>query len=217
MPVSRLPLTLTGALLVAVGMLGGCADSNPSTASASQAPTAPAPGVPGLIRETTTADLASTFSDLTKVGEKNVRVFGWNRLEGRGTYLKVPVKVILLGAVEYTNDNGPFDGYVRFVADDGSVLAMYVDGQAINDNNAAGTQLTGRLEFIGATGQFAQQVAAGTFTGTRDSRVGAPVKSVFSLIIDPNGAARGGALPPTAAPATSPPPAPAATGAPSAS
>lgn len=194
MPVPRLPAILAVALLTCAGLLAGCGDSAQSSTPASQAPTAPEPGVPGLIRETSRVDLISTYSDLTEVGRNNNRVFGWNRLEGTSTYLKVPVKVVLLGAVEYTNDNGPFDGYVRFIASDNSIVAMYLDGQAINDNKSSGTQLTGRLEFIGATGQFADQIVAGTYTGTREERVGAPVKAVFNLIVDPNGAAPGGAV-----------------------
>jgi hypothetical protein len=83
-------------------------------------------------------------SDLSTVGPSNQRVVGWNRLEGRSTFLGVPVAVKLLGAVEYTRGSGPFDGYVSFTAADGSQLVMYLDGQATGEQES--TDRFGRLE-----------------------------------------------------------------------
>lgn len=168
--------------LAIAGMASGCADPSP-VATASPVPTAPDTGSPQVRRETSKVDLTSTYSDLATVGPAGQRVVGWNRLEGRSTFLGVPVAVKLLGAVEYTGGSGPFDGYVSFTAADGSQLVMYLDGQASREGES--TDLFGRLEFVGATGKWRGAVAAGEFRGSRANKVGAPIAATFSLVVDP--------------------------------
>lgn len=103
--------------------------------------------------------------------------------------------VRLQGSVEYTDGNGPFDGFLRIVADDGSELAFYMDGQATAGDP---TLLPARLDFIGASGQYAQMVAAGQFRGTREAAVGAPVVAQIDLTLDTDGVA--GTVPTTLVP-----------------
>ena len=180
----KLPaLALAFALaLVVAGVTSGCAGSAP-VAIVSPVPTAPDAASPQVRRETSKVDLTSTYSDLATVGPTGQRVVGWNRLEGRSTFLGVPVAVKLLGAVEYTGGSGPFDGYVSFTAADGSQLVMYLDGQASREGES--TDLFGRLEFVGATGKWRGAVAAGEFRGIRANKVGAPITATFSLVVDP--------------------------------
>ncbi|MDQ1305577.1 MAG: hypothetical protein QG671_1408 [Actinomycetota bacterium] len=175
-----LPALVVALCVAAVAV--GCSESTPA-ATESPVPTAPNSSSKQVVRERSNVSLTSTYSDLSTVGPSNQRVVGWNRLEGRSTFLGVPVAVKLLGAVEYTRGSGPFDGYVSFTAADGSQLVMYLDGQATGEQES--TDLFGRLEFVGATGRWRGAVAAGEFRGTRANRVGAPIAATFALVVDP--------------------------------
>lgn len=172
-----------------MAVLAGCAAGGESTpAPPSSATTAASvdPTGSGVVSEVVAVELRSEFSDLHTLGPDGRRVFGWNLLTGASSFLGQPVQVRLQGSVEYVDGNGPFDGFLRIVAQDGSELAFYVDGQATAGDP---TELPGRLDFIGASGQYAAMVAAGQFEGTREASVGAPVVTRISLIVDTDGVA----------------------------
>lgn len=180
---------LSGAAVLA--LLVGCTGASPSSTGASVPTTTTAPAAsaidtaePGAVRTTVTTTLTSEQSDLATVGPGAQRVFGWNLLTGGGTLLERPVQIRLQGTVEYVNGSGPFGGFVRLIAEDGSEMAFTLDGQATEGDP---TQLRGRLDLIGATGAFEQMVAVGSFEASREAAVGAPVEAVLELTVDTNG------------------------------
>lgn len=151
----------------------------------------------GVVTEIVRTELTSEARDLHTTGPDGRRVFGWNLLTGRSTFLSDPVEVRLQGSVEYTDGSGPFDGFLRIIAEDGSELDLYVDGQSTAGDP---TDLTGRMDFIGATGRYADMVAVGDFVATRDAAVGSPVKTELVLTIDTDGVATVDGTSPTASP-----------------
>jgi hypothetical protein len=168
----------------AIALAGCSTQTTPTAPTPTLSSAGVAAGDAGAVTETVAVDLRSEASDLHTVGPDDRRVFGWNLLTGPATLFGEPVEVRLQGSVEYTDGNGPFDGFLRIVAPDGSQLAFYMDGQA-----TAGTPtlLPARLEFIGASGRYAAMVAAGQFQGTREAAVGAPVVATIELTIDTDG------------------------------
>jgi hypothetical protein len=180
-------LGLATVLVAGAGVLGGCADTSASggggTAAAPSA-TAIDTAEPGAIRTTVTASLTSERTELATVGPGAQRVFGWNMLTGQGVLLGQPVQVRVQGVVEYINGSGPFGGFLRLIAEDGSELAFTLDGQATEGDR---TKLRGRLDLIGATGSYEPIVAVGSFEATRDNVVGATVEAVVELTLDTNG------------------------------
>lgn len=177
-------MAVAGAACAALMAVAGC---NISGGAPSSSPSAQAHTDGSTIHETVTATLTSSFSELHTVGPDNSRVFGWNLLTGPGTLFGQPVDVRLQGSVEYTGGNGPFDGFLRLVAADGSEISLYVDGQATRQpaDEGGATEFYGRMNFIGASGSFAGYVAAGDFTGTRAAELGAPVQASLDLYVDP--------------------------------
>jgi len=114
------------------------------------------------------------------VGPNEERVYGWNLLVGQSTFQGVPVTVQLQGSVSYLDGNGPFGGFITLVAADGSQLAMLLNGEATKDQI---TTFSGSLDFIGASGQFADIAAQGAFSGSRSADVGAPVLADLDLVV----------------------------------
>lgn len=167
------------AAILSVAALSGCT----STAQISPpAPTvSPDPSSGTAINEVVLAELTSEANELHTVGPDERRVFGWNLLTGSGTFQGEPVQVRLQGSVEYLDGNGPFGGFLRIVAQDGSQIALQLNGQATKTDL---TTFDGRMDFIGASGRYADLIAGGTFTGTREAEVGAPVKAQVDLTID---------------------------------
>lgn len=167
------------AAILSVAALAGCS----STAQVA-VPTVPAsldPSSASATNAIVTAELTSQSNELYTVGPDGRRVFGWNLLTGPGTFQGEPVEVRLQGSVEYLDGNGPFGGFLRIVAEDGSQIALQLNGQATKTDI---TTFDGRMDFIGASGRYADLIAAGTFTGTREAEVGAPVKAQVDLTFD---------------------------------
>ena len=190
------------AVAATAAVVSGCASGGEATPTPTSSVTTAAsvdPSGSGVVSEVVAVELRSEFSDLHTLGPDGRRVFGWNLLVGDSSFLGQPVQVRLQGSVEYLDGNGPFDGFLRIVAQDGSELAFYVDGQATAGDP---TELPARLDFIGATGSYAAMVAAGQFEGTREAAVGAPVVTRISLIVDTDGVAGTSSVAPVA-PATS--------------
>lgn len=167
------------AVILSALMIGGCATS------ASQVPattvTSVDPGSATATNEVLTTELLSEANDLNTIGADGERVFGWNLLVGPSTFQGEPVQVRLQGSVEYVNGSGPFGGFLRIVAEDGSQLALQVNGQA---TKTEATTFDGRMDFIGASGRYADLIAAGRFTGTRQDQVGSPVVVELDLTVD---------------------------------
>lgn len=167
------------AAILSAAALAGCG----STAQI-EAPTATVsldPSSATATNEVVVADLTSQANELYTVGPDGRRVFGWNLLTGPATFQGEPVQVRLQGSVEYLDGNGPFGGFLRIVAEDGSQIALQLNGQA---TKADITTFDGRMDFIGASGRYADLVAGGTFSGTREAEVGAPVKATVDLTVD---------------------------------
>lgn len=167
------------AVILSALVLGGCA------ASAAESPTTSItsvdPGSATATNEVLNSELLSEFSDLNTIGPDDERVFGWNLLVGPSTFQGEPVEVRLQGSVEYVNGSGPFGGFLRIVAEDGSQLALQVNGQA---TKTEATTFDGRMDFIGASGRYADLIAAGRFTGSRQAQVGSPVVVELELTVD---------------------------------
>lgn len=132
--------------------------------------------------ESVIVELRSEATDLSSVGPDDSRVFGWNLLTGTGTFLGDPVQVRLQGSVEYVDGSGPFGGFLRLIADDGSQVALVVNGQATASE--AGTSFDGRMEFVGASGRYADVITAGRFVGTRSDSLGSPVEVTLQLLVE---------------------------------
>ena len=175
---SRTTYRLAAAIL-SVAVLGGCSSTATITSPTPTVSLDPSSGT--ATNEVVVAELTSEANELYTVGPDERRVFGWNLLTGPGTFQGEPVEVRLQGSVEYLDGNGPFGGFLRIVAQDGSQIALQLNGQATKTDI---TTFDGRMDFIGASGRYADLIAGGTFTGTRDAEVGAPVKAQVDLTVD---------------------------------
>lgn len=164
--------------ILSITLVSGCSDAatpqdNPPRSPSTSASTNP---------EVVTVKLQSEATDLSSVGSDDRRVFGWNLLTGSATFLGEPVQVRLQGSVEYLDGTGPFGGFLRIVAADGSQVALVVNGQALASDT--GTTFDGRMEFLGASGQYADVVTAGRFVGSREAALGAPVEVSLQLLVE---------------------------------
>jgi len=175
---SRTTYRLAAAIL-SIAALSGCTSTAEVSTPTPTVSVDPSSGT--ATNELVVAKLTSQANDLHTVGPDASQVFGWNLLTGTGTFLGEPVEVRLQGSVEYLNGNGPFGGFLRIVAQDGSQIALQLNGQATRTDI---TTFDGQMEFIGASGRFADLVAGGTFTGTRQAEVGAPVEAQVDLTVD---------------------------------
>lgn len=169
---------LAAAILCAIA-LAGC--SSPAEIVSPTPTVSLDPSSGTATNEVVVADMTSAASELYSVGPDDRRVFGWNLLTGPATFQGEPVEVRLQGSVEYLDGNGPFGGFLRIVAADGSQIALQLNGQATKTDI---TTFDGRMDFIGASGRYADLIAGGTFTGTREAEVGAPVKAQVDLTVD---------------------------------
>lgn len=168
------------AAILSAAVLAGCGSTADITTASPMPSVNPNSGT--ATNELVTAELTSESNELHTVGPDGRRVFGWNLLTGPATFRSEPVEVRLQGSVEYLDGNGPFGGFLRIVAEDGSQIALQLNGQASKSNTT--TTFDGRMDFIGASGRYANLIAGGTFTGTRDAEVGAPVKAQVDLTVD---------------------------------
>lgn len=165
-------------MILSAALVSGCSGAATEPENPPRSPAATAV----TNQEIVTTELRSEATELSTVGPNNQRVFGWNLLTGDATFLGDPVQVRLQGSVEYVNGSGPFGGFLRLVAEDGSQVALVVSGQATS--GVQGTEFDGRMEFIGASGAYADVITAGRFVGTRSADLGSPVEVRLELLVE---------------------------------
>ncbi|MEI8051434.1 MAG: cupin domain-containing protein [Actinomycetes bacterium] len=141
-------------------------------------------GLPAVAPTAIAAALSSSRTTLHSVGT-NVR-YGWNDLEGDGTFDSQPVHVEMLGNVAYTAGTGQFFGFVTFTFHDGSTLGFQMQGQATTVSETLVT-VAASLGVLGGTGDYAGATSgSGIFTGSRNGPVGSPVDATFTYTLPPS-------------------------------
>jgi hypothetical protein len=141
-------------------------------------------GLPAVAPTVIAASLTSSGTTLHSVGT-NVR-YGWNDLEGDGTFDSQPVHVEMLGNVAYTGGSGQFFGFVTFTFHDGSTLGFQMQGQATALSDTV-SNVAASLGVLGGTGDYAAVTSgSGIFTGTRNGPVGSPVDATFTYTLPPS-------------------------------
>lgn len=138
----------------------------------------------GVLRPpiTLTTEIASVGTILADA-LPNLR-YGWNHLVGTATLDGQPVLCDMLGNVSYESGRGPFFGFVTFTWPDGSAIVTEMYGRAIPQSDG-GSIVEALLTVSGGTGRYAAAGGYGTFVGRRDAAVGAPVRSLFTLVPTP--------------------------------
>lgn len=192
---SRVAATALTAL-VAVGGLTGCSsDKEPEKTSdkAASATTVQAQGgsddsIPTTAPEITPnveghISMTSAESKLLKVGPEEERTYGWNKLVGPTSTQIGEFEVEMLGNVDYLQGNGTFFGFLTYTAPSGDSFGMRMTGTATVDPEGV-SALSAGLSVIGGTGVYANVTGEGTFEGSRQAVVGAPIEIDVKLALE---------------------------------
>jgi hypothetical protein len=139
-----------------------------------------ADGVTKIRFTTTFNSIATTLNTLP-----DGHVYGWNHYLGTTRWAGQEATVDFLGSVNYVNGSGRFDGYVTLTRADGVILAFRVDGDALPTETWQGarTELSGRLEVIQGTDEFAGATGIGVTTGFRNGELGTQATFTFTLTV----------------------------------
>jgi quercetin dioxygenase-like cupin family protein len=130
-----------------------------------------------------TTELTSPDRRLMTAGPNGTKVYGWNHLVGTATVDGQTVGVDLLGAVNYTNGNGPFSGFVTFTFPDGSTLATSMQGATKASSDTKNATFLATMGVIGGTGKYEKMTGTGTFAGTRTAALGSTVAATFDVLL----------------------------------
>lgn len=135
-----------------------------------------------------TVQITSDEQRLAQVGPDDRVVYGWNRLvgsgEGEGPDVDGMVEVEMLGNVSYRDGNGPFFGFVTFTFDDGSTLAVRMEGEATASTDTSDASFSAELDVIGGSGRLVDAAGSGSFEGERGDELGGAVDSTFEIWLD---------------------------------
>jgi hypothetical protein len=130
------------------------------------------------------AELSSQGTALTEVNPSIT--YGTNVLTGTSggsAATETGVNVTMQGNVRYNYGSGPLFGFVTFTFPDGSTLATQMTGAAHKDLFDQTTNFQASLDVIGGTGTFEAANGKGTFIGSRDGKIGSPVKATFTVAL----------------------------------
>ncbi len=131
-----------------------------------------------------TTNLESQSRTLITAGEGDAVVYGWNRLGGTARLDGQPVRVDMLGSVDYVAGSGPISGFVTFAFPDGSTLGVAMQGTARASAGSADTAFTATLGVTGGTGRYIGATGSGTFVGSRQAALGTAVAATFDLKVE---------------------------------
>lgn len=112
--------------------------------------------------------------------------YGWNKLNSPTKIDGKPGNAQFLGSVNYFNGSGRFGGLITVTLDNGSILGLDVDGNALSLAKGSGTGDTrfgGAVTVISGTGDFKNAVGIGTMTGIRSAALGSPVAIKISVTL----------------------------------
>lgn len=177
--------------IVALGGLAGCSsdEDTGSTATGAGGTTA----VTEAATVTTAVDvtpnveghitMTSAESKLLKVGPDEERTYGWNKLVGPTTTQVGDFEVEMLGNVDYLKGNGSFFGFLTYTAPSGDSFGMRMGGQATVDADGV-SALHAELDVIGGTGAYVNITGSGSFDGSRQAVVGAPIEIDVELALE---------------------------------
>jgi len=113
-------------------------------------------------------------------------LYGWNKLNSGTKIGGQSGKAQFLGVVNYLNGSGTFGGFVTVTLDNGSILGLAVDGQALSlaqTGGTADTRFGGSVMVISGTGDFKDAQGIGTMAGTRAAAIGSAVAMKFNLTL----------------------------------
>lgn len=180
----------TAVAVVALGGVAGCSSDKDSgsTAKGSSATTAEqgatsttkvsaTPNVEGHI------SMTSAESKLLKVGPEEEMTYGWNKLVGPTTTQAGDFEVEMLGNVDYLKGDGRFFGFLTYTAPSGDSFGMRMDGKATVGEDGV-SSLSADLEVIGGTGAYVGVTGGGSFDGSRQAVVGAPIEIDVKLALE---------------------------------
>jgi quercetin dioxygenase-like cupin family protein len=131
-----------------------------------------------------TANLESQSRALFTAGEGDAVVYGWNRLAGTARLDGQPVRVDMLGSVDYVAGSGPISGFITFSFADGSTLGVAMQGAAQASAGSADTAFSATLGVTGGTGRYIGTSGSGTFVGSRKAALGTAVAATFDLRVE---------------------------------
>lgn len=112
--------------------------------------------------------------------------YGWNKLNSPTKIDGKAGNAQFLGSVNYLNGSGQFGGLITVTLENGSILAMEVDGNALSLAKKArtgDTRFSGSVQVISGTGDFKNAIGIGTMTGTRAAALGSPVAIKINLTL----------------------------------
>lgn len=127
--------------------------------------------------------MTSAESKLLKVGPDEERTYGWNKLVGPTKTQIGDFDVEMLGNVDYLQGNGSFFGFFTYTASSGDSFGMRMAGQASVNEDGSST-LHAELDIIGGTGAYVNVTGSGSFDGSREAVVGAPIEIDVKLALD---------------------------------
>jgi hypothetical protein len=147
-------------------------------------------GAHGTIKVKFTATMSSVATTLNTL--PGGRTYGWNHFAGTARWGGQELMVDFLGAVNYVNGSGPFEGFVTLSWANGTTLAFRIDGRALATETVYGTHtdFSGLVGIIGGTGELEGVTGIGAATGSRKGALGSPIAMSFTLTLtqaDPNG------------------------------
>jgi ABC-type branched-subunit amino acid transport system substrate-binding protein len=128
------------------------------------------------------ADLTSQGTALHQVDPSVT--YGTNLLtgvSGGSAETEAGVEVSMQGNVLYNYGTGPLFGFVTFTFPNGSTLATQMTGHASKSLFDQTTTFHARLIIIGGTGIYQAATGTGTFSGSRDGKIGSSVNSAFTI------------------------------------
>ena len=167
----RRPLTALAIAALGIAALSACGTSTAAptaeSGGTSRTPSAsPSPNPTGFpVKFSTT--VSSKYSKLATVGPNDDKTYGVSVMEGTTTINKQPVRIRMIGSVDYKDSGGPLTGFLELNWPDGTTLALRQEIQASYDSSPNQTSYEGKLEVVGADNKATGTSGTGDLTGSR--------------------------------------------------
>ena len=157
-------------VLAATGALGfgvaSCSSSEAPPPPVSTSASATVDGLPLKFDVTVTSEVSRDNT----VGGNESDIYGIQVMEGRTTVNDYSVKTRLMYTMDFTDGEGPINGFLELVWNDGTVIGTrLVEGTATADDKGLTTSINANLVVIGGSDKAATVSGDGTVSGTKAS------------------------------------------------